>query len=242
MLFLLKLAFILLIFTITSCGKMILNSKGTHAREIKVFEKEELRVLFIGMTHLAKPSFFNDVKEQIDSLRSEGYVFFKEGVYFEENTTAAQKDTLQRKFRQLIGLTIGDYTDQDNKSLTKYFSSGDYMMQSDSLIGLNSEDFSVDLSYNEMIDIHEKKYGSINLTDCDWSTDMYAPYECTDGNAFKKSFHVVDIARTDFLYETVLKSDHKKIAIVYGAGHFKWLYPDMLKAGYQYKNKKLSFK
>jgi hypothetical protein len=219
-----------------------LDAKGTNAREIKVFEKDDQRVLFMGMTHLAKPSFFKEVKAQIDSLRSEGYVFFKEGIYFENNTTTAQKDTLQRKFRQLIGLTIGDYTDKNNKSLPKYFSSGDYIMQSDSLLGLDSEDLSVDLSYNEMIRIHESKYGDIQLTECDWSTDLYAPYECRDGNAFEKSFYVVDIARTDYLFETVLKSNHKKIAIVYGAGHFKWLYPDMLKAGYEYKNKKLSFK
>jgi hypothetical protein len=52
---------------------------------------------------------------------------------------------------------------------------------------------------------------------------------------------VVDKVRTEFLLEAVLQSQAKKIAVVYGAGHFKWFYPDMIKEGYEYKNKKLSF-
>ncbi|GAK95489.1 hypothetical protein JCM19294_2271 [Nonlabens tegetincola] len=225
-----------------SCSKAILNSKATHAREIKVFQKGDREILYLGTTHIAKPSFFQEMKMQIDSLRDEGYVFFKEGVYFEQNTAAGLKDTLQRKFRQLMGLTIGDYTDKNNKTLPKFYSDGDYLMQTDSLLGLNKTDRLVDLSYNKMINLHEEKYGAIRLTKCDWQTDLYDKYECKDGNALKKSFYVVDIARTEHLFNELLKSENKKIAVVYGAGHFKWLYPDMLKAGFNYKNKRLSFK
>jgi hypothetical protein len=221
---------------------MILNAKGSHVREIKVFEKDDQKILYLGMTHLAKPQFFSEVKEQIDSLRAEGYVFFKEGVTYHPNTSPKQKDTLQRKFRQLIGLTIGDYTDPANKSLPRFFSNGKYIMQTDSLIGLNEADQRVDLTYNEMIEAHENKYSEINLTNCDFDTGIYEKYKCKDGNAYKDSFYVVDILRTELLTEAILSSKEKKIAVVYGAGHFKWLYAALTDASYEYKNKKLSFR
>lgn len=234
--------FLLLLLMVASCGKMFLNSKGSHARELKIFEKNDQQVVFIGMTHLAKPNFFREVKKQVDSLRKDGYVFFKEGVRYKLNTPDEMKDTLKRKFRQLIGFTIGDYSDKNNKSLPKYFTNGDFLMQTDSLIGLRNTDSLVDMTYNKLIDLHEQKYGKIQLTYCDFQTDFLDSYNCKDGNAYKKSFYVVDIARTEYLLTSILESKEKKIAIVYGAGHFKWLYPDMLKAGYTYKNKRLSFK
>jgi hypothetical protein len=233
---------LLVLFIFTSCGKIILTSKGTHARELKIFEKNDKRIVFIGMTHLAKPSFFQEVKEQIDSLRENGYVFIKEGVRYDPDTSDEIKDTLKRKFRQLIGFSIGDYSDKKNKSLAKYFTNGDFIMQSDSLIGLRKTDSLVDMTYNKIIDLHEQVYGKIRLTDCDFQTEFLNSYDCKDGNAYKKSFYVVDIARTEYLMNSILEFNENKIAIVYGAGHFKWLYPDMLKAGFTYKNKKLSLK
>ncbi len=234
--------FLLLLLMVASCGKMILNSRGSHARELKTFEKDDRQVVFIGMTHLGKPEFFQEVKEQVDSLRKDGYVFFKEGVGYELNTSDEARDTLRRKFRQLIGFSIGDYSDKRNKSLPKYFTNGDFIMQSDSLIGLRETDSLVDMTYNELINLHEDKFGEIRLTECDFETDFFESYDCKDGNALEKSFYVVDIARTEYLLKSILESNEKKIAIVYGAGHLKWLYPDMLKAGYTYKSKKLIFK
>lgn len=230
-----------LFFSFVSCNKAILNAKASHARELKVFENKDSTVVFIGMTHLAKPQFFSEVKAQIDSLRKEGFVFMKEGVRFEQATDLQTKDTLYRKFRQLMGMTIGDYSDKENKSLPKFYLNDKYVMQNDSLIGLDSNDMLVDMTYNEMIAAHEAKYGTIKLTDCDFKTALKAKYDCKDGNAYKKNFYVVDIARTNFLLEQVLASKHKKIAVVYGAGHFKWFYPAMTKSGYTYKNKKLKF-
>lgn len=227
--------------SVVGCSKMLLDSKATNARELKIFEKDNQRIVFIGMTHIAKPNFFQQVNRQVDSLRNAGYTFYKEGVYYEDDTSKQKKDTLRRKFRQLMGLTIGDYSNKDNKSLPKFFTNGDYIMQSDSLIGIQKTDILADLSYNELIKIHENKYGEILLTQCDWDTSIFDNYKCKDGNAYKKNFYVVDIARTDFLFQQITSSTDDKIAIVYGAGHFKWLYPKLIKSGYTYKNEKLNF-
>jgi hypothetical protein len=220
---------------------MLLNAKGSHAREIKVFEKGDTAIVYLGMTHLAKPQFFKEVKAQVDSLRKEGYVIMREGVRFEESTDSLQRIVLRKKLRQLMGLAIGDYSDANNKSLPKFFSNGNYVMQKDSLIGLKEEDLVIDMSYSQMIAAHEDKHGEIVLTECDLKTDLNEKYPCKDGNAYNQSFYVVDKVRTEFLLEAVLQSQAKKIAVVYGAGHFKWFYPDMIKEGYEYKNKKLSF-
>jgi len=230
-----------LILSINSCNKLILASKASHARELKVFQKDEKKIVFVGMTHISKPQFFNEVKYQIDSLRQEGFVFFKEGVRHENNMLPQTRDTLTRKFRQLMGFTIGDYTNKNNKSLPKHYRNKKYIMQRDSIIGLTDDDFHVDMTYNDMIKTHEEKYGTIKLTTCDFETPIFEKYKCRDGNAYKKNFYVVDIARTDFLVEEVLASKHQKIAIVYGAGHLKWIYPKMLDSGYVYKNKRIKF-
>lgn len=230
-----------LFFAFTSCNSLILRSKASHARELKVFEKGDTTVVFVGMTHLAKPQFFSEVKTQIDSLRKEGFIFMKEGVRMEEATTAQTKDTLYRKFRQLMGFTIGNYADKENKSLPKYYRNDKYVMQKDTLIGLLPSDLLTDMTYNQMIAAHEEKYGTIKLTDCDFKTALKAKYDCKDGNAYKNNFYVVDIVRSDYLHEQVLASKHKKIAVVYGASHFKWFYAAMVKSGYTYKNKKLKF-
>ncbi|WP_157111653.1 hypothetical protein [Nonlabens spongiae] len=234
--------FLVLFLMLSACTRMILNSRATHARELKVFEKDDQKVVYIGTTHLAKPSFFKEVRQQVDSLRNEGFVFIKEGVSIKEGTSDKEVDTLRRKLRQLIGLTIGDYSNKENKSLPKLYTSGDYIMQTDSLLGLNSTDKRVDLTYNEMIAAHEEKYGEIILTECDWKTDLFDKYDCRDGNAYNQSFYVVDILRTDLIVDYVLNTEAKKVAVIYGAGHFKWFYPDLIKNGYEYKNEKLNFR
>jgi hypothetical protein len=45
-----------------SCAKTILNLKTKNARELKVFEKDERKVVYIGMTHIAKPRYYEQVK------------------------------------------------------------------------------------------------------------------------------------------------------------------------------------
>ena len=88
------LGFLTLSLSLQSCTRIILNSIATHARELKVFEKEDQKVVYIGTTHLAKPSFFNEVRQQVDSLRNEGFVFIKEGVSIEKGTSEKEVDTL----------------------------------------------------------------------------------------------------------------------------------------------------
>lgn len=232
---------LIILLIITGCAQTYLNLTTKNARELKVFEKENTTVVFVAMTHIAKPPYFQQVRAQIDSLRNEGFTFYYEGVTYAAKTSEKQKDTLQRKFRQLMGLTIGDYTNPDNESLPKFFRNGKYVMQTNALIGLQDKDILTDMTYNEMIEAHEAKYGKILLTNCDLETPIFDKYKCKDGNAYKKSFYAVDRVRSDYLHEQVLASKHKKIAVVYGAGHFKWFYPEMIKSGYVYKNKKLKF-
>ncbi len=129
----------------------------------------------------------------------------------------------------------------DNHSLPVAFKNEKYVFQTDSLLGLKTTDKTVDLTYNEIIRLHEEKYSEVKLTKCDWETGLMEKYKCRDGNSYKKSFYAVDIARTEHLRDFLLKSQLKKIAVVYGAGHFKFLYPDLIKAGFEYKNEKLNF-
>jgi hypothetical protein len=140
-----------------------------------------------------------------------------------------------------MGLTVGKYSDKNNKSLPALYRNDKYITQTDSLIGLMPTDARIDMIYNQIIEAQEDKYGEILLTACDFQTGLFEKYTCKDGGGYKKNFYAVDIARTDLLFEEVMKLDYPKIVIVYGAVHFKWLYADMLDAGFVYKNKKLKF-
>lgn len=232
---------LVILLSISGCAQTYLNLTTRNARELKVFEKKDTTVVFVAMTHIAKPTYFEQVRLQIDSLRNEGFIFVKEGVYYEKDTEPQQRDTLQLKMRQLLGFSVGDYSDKENKTLPNFLKNGKYIMQRDSIIGLKDTDLHIDMSYNDMIKAHEKKFGPILLTSCDFETSIFEKYKCRDGNAYRKSFYVVDRLRTDRLFEDVMKLNDTKIAIVYGAGHFKWFYPEMIKVGYNYKNKKLRF-
>jgi predicted MPP superfamily phosphohydrolase len=130
-----KLLLLVALMLVSSCAKTYLNFTTRNARELKVFEKEKQTIVFIAMTHIAKPYYFEQVKAQIDLLRNEGFIFVKEGVYYEKDTEPQQRDTLQLKMRQLLGFSIGDYSNKENKTLPNFLKNGKYVMQRDSIIG-----------------------------------------------------------------------------------------------------------
>lgn len=86
--------------------------------------------MYIGMSHIAKPEFYESVKQIVDSLRKEDYTIFYEGVGLDTSKySKATLDTILRKQRRLLGINLTRYKDSSNKSLPKAFKNKKYIDQ-----------------------------------------------------------------------------------------------------------------
>ena len=85
---------------------------------------------------------------------------------------------------------------------------------------------------NELIEIYEKKYGPIKLTDCDWETDYLEKYECETVPKIRTD-DILVYTRNDTIEKRVYESKLKKIALVYGEKHFNFIKGGFQQNGYK---------
>lgn len=175
------------------------------------------------MTHIAKPEFYESVKQIVDSLRKDGYAIFYEGVSIDTNKySKATLDTILRKQRRLLGFHLTPYNDSTNKSLPKALKNKKYIAQTLSNTGIHIEkDIKADLPMDSLINLWEKENKKqVPLTTYDFETPLNAPYK----PKYKLSSWDIEYKyRNSHLEKTILESKYKKIAVVYGKAHYKWI-------------------
>jgi hypothetical protein len=175
---------VLLVLLLSSCKGLIYSVILPKKPELKVLynEEKDKTLAFIPMYHIAKPLFYRETKKIVDSLRKKGYTVFYEGMGLPDaKKPSPQEDTLLRKFRRLLGIQVGDYTNKENKTLPNFMTSGKYVAQTHEIIGVGKEkDFNIDVPADMIIQGHEKEYGEIKLNQCDWKTDFFDEYDCHD--------------------------------------------------------------
>lgn len=183
-------------------------------------------VVMIGMIHVEKPKFFEEIRLYLDSLKNEGYVVFYEGIT--EGVHPPRLDTILRKFRRTTGYDI-DYF------YRKAFSSKTYTMQTLTNLGLMTDsDINVDMTLDGMVTEYEKRYEEIVLTDYDWQTGLMEKYRWRkSGKQRYNEWHMIHTLREEHIVETVKNSEHDKIVLLYGAGHWFFLYPKIEDLGYR---------
>src|SRR5690606_31557792 len=167
---------ILLLFLFLSCivnAQGMLTKFGIHAANksfvIGYYVKGNREVATIPMLHVNKPGFYEMTKRKIDSLRHNGFVVFYEGIN-SDVTDSLQLDILMRKFRQVTGFALMDYMDNENEAF-KSLQKKKYVSQSDVDYGVNLDtDQHADMYLEQMIEVFEKRFGKIILTDCDTTT------------------------------------------------------------------------
>lgn len=201
---------------------------------IPKFEKDNKRVLLIPMVHLNTKEYYKNVKHKIDSLRTDGYVFFYEGIDCdEENNTDI--DYQMRKFRKITGFTLMNYFDEDNEADNHLKIEG-MVFQGDINYGLRkSEDINADYSLTELIKNFENDKEIILLNDCDFSTPLGKKYDCASIDPDKSTFLIEDL-RNNYLYNAIIESVHPKIAVVYGSAHTNWLHNRLRERGWHFFN------
>lgn len=197
---------------------------------------DEKEMVFIHMHHIGTAPFYDDVKNKIDSLKKEGYFFYTEEV------KGDKKDTIN--IRKSIKLTGTPYS-RNNIGYKSFFDSiykgkvkfkKEFINQPSNLaFNLDiSNSKIVDVSMKEMISYYESKYGEIILEPCDFEKSFYEKPNCSSKPITKEIREDVFLNfRNKNLIRTFLNDNHKKIAIIYGAGHYKGVKDELLKLGFK---------
>jgi hypothetical protein len=179
----------------------------------------------IGMSHIAKPEFYADVKAFLDSVRQEDYVIYYEGLTLPDNIDSLQLDTLHRKLRKVIGFYLTSYKDETNKSLPPQWNSKKYIEQDYAYLGIYPDSaycFHGDYQFDELIAKYEQDKGEIVLTEYDWRTslsDKYKPRKSKPKTTYDGNRYLMRTMREDKLINSILQSGNKKVVIVYGSAH-----------------------
>lgn len=201
---------------------------------IAKYEKDNKKVLLVPMVHLNTERYYENIKQKIDSLRTDGYVFFYEGIDCdkEKNTDI---DYQMRKFRRITGFTLMSYFDEDNEADNHLKIEG-MVFQGDMDYGLRKDkDINADYSLTELIKTFESNKEIINLNECDLNTPLGKEYTCISINDEKSKFLVEDI-RNNYLYNEIEKSIYTKIVVVYGSSHINWLHTKLTNENWQHFN------
>jgi len=207
-------------------------------KSLKILEKDDQKVIFLGMVHLVKPGFYQQAKIIIDSLRKENYTIFYEGIKYDKKFYKAELDSLEleelylisRKYRKMIGqFHAGDLTDRNNKSLPNYYKNKKYVTQTNELLGIDSLDINADSSIETLIKAQEEKNGKIILTECDYNTNFKEKYNCDKVN----SYYAINIYRDRIVSNIVLKTNKQKSLIIYVKGHWYGIWPFFRDEGFK---------
>src|SRR5690554_4898056 len=203
---------------------------------ISHYEKEGREVKTIPMVHVNKPEFYEMTKRKIDSLRNDGYQVLYEGIN-SDVTDSLQLDILMRKFRQVTGFASMDYMDEENEAF-KSLQKKKYVSQSDVDYGVNTDtDQHADLYLEQMIEMYEKRYGEIVLTDCDYKTRLGKKYRCSKVDKNKR-YYLLSGIRNSHVLNKIEESDAEKIVLVFGRNHIMDIYSIIRKRGWTFQKEK----
>lgn len=211
---------------------MSVISKKSIQKDIKVLKNKNSNstIVFLPMIHIGKKDYYTSIEKVIDSLRKEEYSIYYESIAMSKDIDTLIQKKYYKKFRKFIGFHIT--LDKDNKSLPSYTNKKNYIYQDYSLMGLKRYDKVLDVPINELIDIYEKKYGLIKLTECDIETPLNKQYKCK--TEYKnKSFTITNVLRDSYITDSVLNLKTKKNVLIYGKQHWYFIYPELIKNGYE---------
>ena len=106
-------------------------------------------------------------------------------------------------------------------------------MQNYNLMGVDMEENErVDLPKDEIIRRYEEEVKPILLTPCDFQTPLKSKYRCKDSTRYN-SFYAIQIVRNEHIINEVLASQEKKIIMIYGKAHWKFIWPGLRDAGFE---------
>lgn len=229
---------VLALILLQSCVSLALKAVGADAKKAKprYISSSNKEVVFIGMHHIGKKEFYNDVNSLTERKGKEGFVSYYESVKDDTMNIESEK-----KMRKILGFYIPKegYLDTVNNMLMgKIKVSESYINQpkANELISPHSKAKKVDVNLSRLIRAYEKDYGEVVLDSCDRATSLdRRSYKCAsyrkdrkeDFKTFKDKY-VLEY-RNKYLATSINNSKHDKIIVVYGRAHYKGLLEELIK-------------
>ncbi|OIQ19284.1 MAG: hypothetical protein BM557_06155 [Flavobacterium sp. MedPE-SWcel] len=186
---------------------MIKETKASYTD----YSNKDKQIRFVKMHHIGKEEFYADVATIVENAKNKNYVLFYEWIDFDIAT-----DIEKRKARKLVGFIPSP---EGYKKLLKQLGDETLVVQkNDQYLNLvNNKDFRVDFTPKELIKSYESKYGMLVLNDEDKNTpiedfiEVKLPQEQVN--------EVILNDRNKYLANKIIKSNHSKIIVLYGAAH-----------------------
>ena len=244
---------LLLCVILTSCTlispKTALKRAGIFdtQSELKIIGNEQQNVIFIGMHHIGKQEFYDDVAAKIDSLQQLNHTVFYESVSNDKNADSLTSIKSFMKLRKLMGYLPITYLDTTNNKIgnkIKYNATYDLVNQPNysALKVDHSTAIKADVSITELITAFEKNEGVIRLDSCDLSVKLTDKnYNCkkakqrvlkTFWNEYLKDY------REQSLAKQIVESGKENVVVIYGDAHFWGLYTQLKALDDNYRLKK----
>lgn len=215
-------------FSLISCGNYVLEKIGVYEETAKtaIISDGNKKVIIIGMQHVGQQKFYDDVKFKIDSLRALGFHFLFESAMYDVYLTNEEAKIYNLKARKLIGVHLSGkgILDTIENKIGNIKVNPKYQLVNQpkpTLLGLDlNNDVRADLPMNALIDMYEIKFGKIELDECDFNTPLEERYSCATWKKGDINYLILD-ARNEEIIERIVKSNHNKIAVVYGKKHIE---------------------
>ena len=129
----------------------------------------------------------------------------------------------------------GGYADPDNKSLPERNKKQKYVSQTLELLGLTTDkDIWIDYSIYDMMDLYEKRYGEVELSEYDFATDLMERYEPMDEKPSTSGMlRLALYPRNEYVVRRIVDSQRPRIAVIYGSGHMPGIKYYLKKHGFR---------
>lgn len=193
-------------------------------------------LVYLPTVHTGKKEYFESVKKVVDSLRKENFLIAYEGILMDSKEP--NYETNAKKLRKVVGFHIGNMKPDAWENLPDFYKKKKYLIQSDSLTGINRKTDSVfDIQLDNLINEYEKKYGTIQLEDYDISTPLNAKYNMKN----KKGciYCITQELRDPVVGKKVEENKDKNIVLLFGKAHKYILHAKFLDLGYKLVSGKL---
>lgn len=206
--------------TFNSC-KAIKTVKQMNASEVETYSYSNTnkQYIFIPMIHVAKPEYYESVKQSITKAKNNGYVLYYEWIDFD-----VAPEEIKYKIREMVGLLPS--TEGYKNALKPLVEKGYVIQTNDKFLSIvNNKDFKVDITAEEVVQKFEDTYGVIEITDENRATPWDEKYKAT--KSMKDVKKIILEYRNKVVAEKIAESDDSQIVIIYGGEHREGIFQEL---------------
>lgn len=195
------------------------RTKNTLSKTIEMVDSTGTRsVVIVPMIHIGAEKDYEKIGVYLDGLRSRGYSVYYEGVRLPESSDSCYLDSLQRKFRKMLGFDIQYQYPRLARRHKGWVSQASTKVW---LSSLSENDRNIDLTTDQLIEEYEKRKAPIVLDDFDMQCPLgskdYKIHRGAKGYSWMIAGQISP--RDSLLEEHVVNDDCDKIVVVYGSYH-----------------------